>query len=44
MSMINQADYRKMRMARIEKVEKITKHVPPDTTAQIFWLKNKETE
>lgn len=25
-----------------KRVEKITKHVPPDTTAQIFWLKNRK--
>lgn len=23
-------------------VKKITKHIPPDTTAQIFWLKNRK--
>lgn len=25
-----------------KRVEKITKHVPPDTGAQIFWLKNRK--
>ena len=25
-----------------EKTETITKHIPPDTTAQIFWLKNRK--
>lgn len=26
------------------RIEKVTKHVPPDTTAQIFWLKNRKPE
>lgn len=25
-----------------ERFERVTKHVPPDTTAQIFWLKNRK--
>lgn len=28
----------------MEVVEEKTKHVPPDTTAQIFWLKNRKPE
>ena len=27
-----------------QRVEKITKHVKPDTTAQIFWLKNRKPD
>ena len=25
-----------------KKIEKVTKHVPPDVTAQIYWLKNRK--
>jgi transcriptional regulator with XRE-family HTH domain len=28
----------------LELIKKVTKHVPPDTTAQIFWLKNRKPE
>lgn len=28
----------------MELIKKVTKHVPPDTTAQIFWLKNRKPE
>lgn len=30
--------------ARMVETKRVTKHVPPDTTAQIFWLKNRRPD
>ena len=30
--------------SKSKRIEKTTKHAQPDTTAQIFWLKNRKPE